>query len=57
MHLVALGGALGGTTSLATLATLTRGQADRVRGTLERGAGALANTADEICAALERLAK
>lgn len=56
MDLVALRGALGGTTSLATLATLC-GQADRVRGTLERGAGALADTANEICAALERLAK
>jgi len=51
---VALRVALG---TLATLATLPLGEAHRVRHTLERGPGTLAYTANEIRAALERLAK
>ena len=51
---VALRVALG---TLATLATLTRGEAHRIRHTLECGPGTLAYTANEIRAALERLAK
>jgi len=51
---VALRVALG---TLATLATLPRGETYRVCHALERGPGTLADTANEIRAALERLAK
>lgn len=43
--------------ALGTLATLPLGEAHRVRHTLERGPSTLADTANEIRAALERLAK